>query len=216
MTFAEEFPDLWQEGEPAGIRIARVCEIALSRGPMGNHVRGEFYRSFIACGFTPALDSPGDIGTIKTSCAVFARAILHWSGRRASKPGHDGQGIFDGWLEGLDTRHPSWVWLDKLTLRPVAGAVIYRDYNRATSNLGHVQILVRELEPGLWITAEGGGGLTKEEAAQLSVSDAKATNGTMCRISEHPKDVLAKDSLGRIALGYFHPDRLGLQDTSGL
>lgn len=206
MKFEEEFPWLVQVGEPAGIRIARCCELALAKGPMGYRLRGDFYKQFISCGFDQ------DLSSVRTSCAIFARAILHYCGHRATRPGKPGQGIFNGWLEGMSMSSPSWVYLDRGGAL-VQGAVIYRDYNRATSNLGHVQILVREVEPGLWLTAEGGGGLTTEEAAALSVSDAKATNGTVCRLSAKPKDVLAKDSLGRIALGYWHPDRLGLEDT---
>lgn len=211
MTFAEEFPYLWEVGEPAGIRIARCCEIALAAGPMGNHLRGEFYREFISCGFEPPLASKGDIGAIKTSCAVFARAVLHWSGRRALHPGKIGQGIFGGWLEGLDYRSPAWTFAEGNA--PVQGAIVYRDYNRQTTGMGHVQILVREVEPGAWITAEGGGGLTADESAPLTMTQAKATNGTVCRLSKRPKDVLLKDSLGRIAIGWWVPSRLELEDT---
>lgn len=206
MNFAEEFPFLWQVGEPAGIRIARCCELALAGGTMGYKLRHDFYKEFVACGFDQ------DLSAVRTSCAIFARAVLHWSGRRATHPGKPGQGIFNGWLEGLDFRHPSWVWLEP-GVQPVAGAIIYRDYNRQTTNMGHVQPVVREAEPGRWVTCEGGGSLTPEEASKLSVADAKATNGTVCRLSAKPKDVLAKDSLGRIALGYWHPDRLELEDT---
>jgi len=205
VTFAEEFPYLHQVGEPAAIRIARCCDLALHAGPMGNHLRGDFYREFIACGFKQ------DLGAVRTSCAIFARAVLHWSGRRATHPGKPGSGIFNGWLEGLDMRSPSWV--DGAHGEPVPGAIVYRDYNRATTNMGHVQVLLREAEPGHFWTAEGGGSLTPEEAAKLSVVDAKATNGTVCRLSAKPKDIRAKDSLGRIAIGWWHPDRLGLEDA---
>jgi len=205
MTFEEEFPFLWQVGEPAGIRIARCCSLALLPGPMGAKLRHDFYREFIACGYEQ------DLSGVKTSCAVFARAVLHWSGRRALHKGKPGQGIFNGWLEGLDMHDASWC--DPATEPLVPGAVIYRDYNRQTTTMGHVQILVREQEAGLWLTAEGGGGLTPEEASHMNVLDVKATNGTVCRLSAKPKNVLAKDSLGRIVIGFWTPERLGLLDT---
>ncbi len=205
MTFAEPFPFLWQLGEPPGIRIARCAELALAAGPMGCRLRGEFYREFIACGFDQ------DLSGVRTSCAIFARAVLHWSGRRATREGKIGQGIMGGWLEGLTMSSPSWVFATEG--QPPQGAVVYRDYNRATTGLGHVQILVREVEPGRWLTAEGGGNLSPDELAKLSVDDAKVTSGTVCRLSVKPKDVLAKDSLGRIAIGWWTPDRLGLEDT---
>ncbi len=205
MTFAEEFPFLWQVGEPAGIRIARCCELALAGGPMGYKLRGDFYREFIACGYEQ------DLSGVRTSCAIFARAVLHWSGRRATREGKPGQGIFRGWLEGLDMRSPSWCYAGESPLVP--GAVVYRDYNRATTAMGHVQVLVREVGPGLWLVAEGGGGLTPVEASEMKAGDAKPTNGTVCRLSK-PKDPLAKDSLGRIAIGFWHPDRLGLEDAA--
>jgi hypothetical protein len=203
MTFAEEFPFLWNDAEPDGLRIARCCELALTPGTMGFALRHDFYKEFIACGYDQ------DLSAVRTSCAIFARAVLHWSGRRATRKGKPGQGIFGGWLEGLSMSAPSWCFTENSPLVP--GAIIYRDYNRATTNLGHVQILVREMEPGKWLTAEGGGSLTPEEASKLSVADAKATNGTVCRLSAKPKDVLAKDSMGRIAIGFWTPERLGLE-----
>lgn len=206
MSLAEDFPFLWQLGEPAGIRIARCCELALAAGPMGARLRGEFYKEFVSCGFEQ------DLSHVRTSCAIFARAVLHYCGRRATRPGKIGQGIFNGWLEGLDMRHPSWT--DAANSTPVAGAVVYRDYNRATTAMGHVQVLVRETEPGRFLTAEGGGGLLADELLGMSSTDIKATNGTVCRLSQRSKDVMARDSLGRIPIGWWHPDRLGLENAA--
>ena len=218
MNFSETFSFIWQSGEPPGLRIARCCEIALAAGPMGHALRHDFYAQFISCGFEPALQHPFEaahIDEIRTSCAMFGRAVLHWSGRRATHPGKVGQGIMDGWLEGLDMHSPSWTYADG---QPPQGAIIYRDYSRHLSNMGHVQILVRETEPGRWLTAEGGGSLTSEEALALLKAgvkdiDVRHTNGTVCRLSAHPKDVFAKDGLGRIPIGWWDPSRLGLEDT---
>jgi len=51
-------------------RIVQAAHKALDAGPMGATLRPADYRTFIACGFTPALAPPfdtADIGTIKTS-----------------------------------------------------------------------------------------------------------------------------------------------------
>lgn len=180
-------------------RIIAACHQALDAGPLGNKQRPADYRALIACGFDPALAPPftaSDIGTIKTSCAVFARGILHAAGRPATRPGKVGQGILNGWLEGLTTSHPAWEWAidsagKSLGKRPPPGALFYRDYSRNFGALGHVGFLLFETAPGLWITAEGGGG-----------------DGTECRISAIPKDFFAKDVLGRIPVGWWRPELL--------
>jgi hypothetical protein len=196
-----------------GDRIAQVCVEALHLGPMGCHVRPQDYRRFVSCGLNPAMtDRTVDIGAIKTSCAVFARAALHWAGRRVTRAGRIGQGIFNGWLEGLSTSHKAWV--DAKGQAPPVGAVFYRAYGKHTSGQeSHVGVFIRAQAGGLWITAEGGGSLTKEEANALSVAKAKATNGTVCRLSR-PKDVYARDGLGRALVGWWDPELLGLGEPS--
>jgi hypothetical protein len=180
-------------------RIIDACHAALDAGPLGDKLRGPEYRRLISCGFAPALVAPfttSDIGTIKTSCAVFARGILHAAGRPATRPGRVGQGIMGGWLEGLTTSHPAWEWAidaqgKSLGRKPPPGALFYRDYSRQFSGLGHVGFLLFETTPGKWYTAEGGGG-----------------DGTECRLSAEPKDFFAKDSLNRIPVGWWRPELL--------
>lgn len=220
-NFATEFPFLWEMGEPAGLRIARCCQLALGPGPMGDEARPDFYRAFVSCGFYDALsndygDGPEAIGDIRTSCAVFARAVLHWCGKRAQKPGKIGwpimgDGKAEAWLGDLNPRHPAAVWLDKRQMQPIPGMVIYRDYSRDFGRLGHVQVIVREDDAGLFTTAEGGGGDVDIDGD--GKIDTGHSGGTVCRLSSKPKDVFAKDSLGRIPIVGWVPDRLGLEGT---
>lgn len=177
--------------------IIAACHVALDAGPLGNKQRPAAYRSLVACGFSPALAPPfesGDIGTIKTSCAVFVRGILHAAGRPATRVGRVGQGIMNGWLEGLTTSHPAWEWaVDGAGKRrqPPPGAIFYRDYSRNFGTMGHVGVLLFETAPGMWMTAEGGGG-----------------DGTECKLSAAPKDFFAKDILNRVPIGWWRPELL--------
>lgn len=185
--------------ETAANRIVAVCRLALRKGPMGDTLRPAYYRRFISCGMTPALAAPfthADIGDIRTSCAVFARAALHWAGRRATRPGRVGQGIFGGWLEGMSPGSKAFVKATgKLGPQPTPGCVFYRAYSLQTNGTeSHVGVLVEKLPDGRWITAEGGGG-----------------DGTECRLSQ-PKDIWAKDSLGRVLCGWWRPELLSMGD----
>lgn len=178
-------------------RIIAAAHAALDAGPLGNKQRPADYRALISCGFKPALAAPfesGDIGTIKTSCAVFVRGVLHAAGRSATRRGIVGQGIMGGWLEGLTTAHPAWEWAEDgagKRRKPPPGAIFYRDYGRNFSKLGHVGVLLFETTPGMWVTAEGGGG-----------------DGTECRLSAGPKDFFAKDVLNRVPVGWWRPELL--------
>lgn len=178
-------------------RIVTAAHTALDAGPLGNTKRPADYRALISCGFKPALNPPfesADIGTIKTSCAVFGRGILHAAGRKATKPGTVGQGIMGGWLERLTMWHPAWEWATDDSgkrKQPPAGALFYRDYSRTPGKLGHVGFLLFETTPGMWVTAEGGGG-----------------DGTECKLSNGPKDFFAKDILNRIPIGWWRPELL--------
>lgn len=193
----------------SGQRVADTARAACLAGPMGKYLRPAFYKAFTSCGFAQ------DLSGVKTSCAIFARSCLHYAGRHATKPGKIGGGIWGDWLEGLTPWHPSWLWLDgkrALDAQLAPGCVIYRDYARTPGKLGHVQVLV-ERRGNLWITAEGGGYLDDDKKADLaliktlSAAERKATDGTLSRLSE-PKDIWAKDSLNRIAIGAWNPDQM--------
>jgi hypothetical protein len=210
------FVFLAEEGETPGARIARCAREILRDGPMGCHVRGAHYREVISCGLSPALAPPfaaGDIGTIKTSCGIFVRAVLHWSGLRATKPGKVGGALVGGWVPMMFT-HPAWVWAKDA--QPEPGAIFYRDYGVggakwAPTASGHVGLFVEHVEGSIWTTAEGGGSPQPDEIAGLTTAQIKATNGTYCRISRAPKEVRAKDSLNRGLIGWWRPDLIGLE-----
>ncbi len=171
-------------------RVVEVCYTALSLGPIGDQQHGDYYRRFISCGLKPALQEPfgpADIGKVRTSCAVFVRAVLHWAGRPVTRAGRVGQGIMAGWLERLTTTSSSWADYGKRD--PAPGDVGYLAYSkRSSGSESHVMVFLREKSPGVWETAEGGGG-----------------DGTTCRISERtlgPKF----DKYGRILIGTWRPD----------
>lgn len=189
-------------------RIIAICHKALDPGPFGATRRGDVYKRFVAVG------RPVDLSHIKTSCAVFAHGVLHFAGRLDRKPDIPGMGIFNGWLEGLTPSHPAWedaTAKDGSRRKPPPGAVFYRAYSKASSGKeSHVGVLVFEAAEGQWITAEGGGGPTTAEVKEwgLSVADTLALNGTLCRMSAKPKDIWAKDLLGRILVGWWRPELL--------
>ncbi len=180
----------------AGERIVAVCKAALANGSIGDQKQGAFYRAFISCGYAQPLTNGGaDIGRIRTSCAIFVRAVLHWAGRAASRQGRIGQAVNGGWLEGMTFSHKAWVWNEK-GAKPTPGCIFARDYSRKTTGLYHVGIFVERLPDGTWITAEGGGG-----------------DGTECRLSEKGKALDGKDGLNRIILGWWRPEALAMSDS---
>ncbi len=197
-----EFVFLQGDGESNGERVARCAEQSCSDGPMGAYLDPERYMAFLHVWGREDL-----LRFVKTSCAVYAGAVLGWSGKELKKPWKsDGSfGIFT-WL-GLSFQHPSWCWAEDGV--PDEGSIVYRDYNRKTTGMGHVQILTRRHEDGLWTVCEGGGGLRQGEGSGLSDGQRKATSGTVCRMSA-PKDFRAKDSLGRLPIGWWRPDLIDL------
>jgi peptidoglycan hydrolase-like protein with peptidoglycan-binding domain len=143
----------WRDDESNGARIARCCEEALAPGPMGEHQRPEAYRAFVSCGLEP--DGGKRLASIRTSCAIFARAVHHWCGRPARYPWRAGQGMFHGWLGDLDRRHVTWVDADA-GAAPALGDLFYIE--RPGTNNNHVGFFVADRGQGVWRTAEGGGG----------------------------------------------------------
>lgn len=191
------FTFLHQVGESAGSRIVRCCDSLLGNGPIGDKQQGALYRYFIGCGLPKPLKGGGDIGTVRTSCAIFAGAVLYWCGspdRERLRPGQVGWPMFGGWLGSLSRRHPSWVaWTGHE--QPAPGAVFYIEHPRNPNN-NHVGIFLRELDPGRWTTAEGGGG-----------------DGTQCALRN--RELEHFDPKWRRELqGWWHPDRLGLEEAA--
>lgn len=132
-----------------GERLVQVAASALAQGTLGQTHRADIYAAFVACG------QAQDLSHVKTSCGIFVRACMHWAGRQVP-----GRGV-PGWpLVGAPGA--SWLGLAEIgagwhnpALAPSAampGAIFIK---RAPD---HVGILLAELYPGTWATAEGGGG----------------------------------------------------------
>lgn len=194
--------------------MARCAREALADGSMGCYVRAEDYEDFISCGFSPALAPPfsaANIRTIRTSCGVFARAVLHnsgvWPSTRAGKVGDP---LIGGWLQGLSFSHPAFVKAaGRNGPQPDPGDVFYLEYSLSgPGTSGHVGVFVERTPEGLWTTAEGGGSPSPTEAKGLTEAQILQTNGTMCRLSPAPKDIWGHLSLNRIMLGWFKADKL--------
>lgn len=130
-----------------GERCVQVAVSALRAGTLSESSRADVWKIFSACGYAE------DISHVKTSCGIFVRAVRHWAGQIAKRSGAACQG---GALVGA----PSWTDLDQSKLvhaadaasAAVPGAIFWK------SNPDHVGVLLRELAPGVWATAEGGGG----------------------------------------------------------
>jgi hypothetical protein len=192
-------------------RIVAVIHRTLDPGPMGAWLRREYYKEFVS------VDRPVDHSKIKTSCAIFAHSVLHDAGRLDKKADTIGMPIFNGWLEGLTFSHPAWEdATDSKTgarRKPPPGALFYRAYSKSSGGSeSHVGFFVFETSPGMWITAEGGGSpdgvLDAALLKGLTATQIKETNGTLCRLSRGPKDPFAKDSRGRVLVGWFRPELL--------
>lgn len=187
---------LAEEGESLGARVARCARSALADGPMGQHLRPDFYREFISCGWVPPLvpgttwDGSGNgIETLHTSCGIFVRAVLHHSGRTSTQPGRVGGALIGGWLERLALDDAAWI--DVAENVPEPGDVFYREYAKTTAGRsGHVGIFIEPMNgPGeMWRTAEGGGG-----------------DGTLCRIEERRPFEPDSSPENRRLLGWWRP-----------
>lgn len=205
------FTFLHQVGELAGTRIVRCNRQILANGPIGNKQQGQLYRYFVSCGLVPALlDAKGraaDIGAIRTSCAVYVGAVLYWCGspdRARLRPGYIGWPMAYGWLGSLACppygRHDAWIeWTGNETPEP--GAVFFIEH-RGTNN-NHVGFFLSELEPGVWETAEGGGGDGTECAIRRRV------------LTDFDDETLwdFDPKLRRELRGWWQPSGLGLSDA---
>lgn len=178
----------------AALRIIESCHRWLDPGDLGDKLRGDEYRQLIGCGFHPALDTAGDIGTVRTSCAIFARAILHDSGvLPALRPGHAGWPMWGGWLGVLSPRHRAWVRADAGVM-PVPAVLFYVE-SPTNPNNNHVGFLLSETAPGRWLSAEGGQG-----------------DGTRCRFSQR---LMGPAFAGnRVLRGWFDPDLIASAETA--
>ncbi len=211
------FVFLYQTGESPGARFARCAEQAGLPGAMGYRVDQERYQ-----GFLEVRGRAKQLCQVKTSCAVVASAVMGWCGYPMRKPWKaDGTWGITSWLGlTLPLRNgrewlggsPSWCWAEDGV--PELGDIFYRDYARSTTNSGHVGVLVRKHDDGLWTTFEGGQWLDpKKDAdivARFAAKDLRRINGTICRLSREPKDIRAFDKMNRKLIGWWRAEKLEL------
>ncbi|MFN2587204.1 MAG: hemopexin repeat-containing protein [Actinomycetota bacterium] len=179
-------------GESIRDRIVRCCEEALSDGPLGQTERHDVYREFISCGQEKTPDAAERLTGVKTSCAMFVRAVRHWCGAAPQGPYKPGTGMFTS-MGGVSFGHASFVKNDGSNV-PQPGDYFYISSSQS-SNDGHTGIFIEELSPGTWRTAEGGGG-----------------DGTLCRFAER---TIAGNRFGndaRTLWGWFDCTLVGLPE----
>jgi len=141
-------------GETIGDRIVRCCMEALAEGPIGQHKRHDFYRDFISCKQENALQDAEKLTTVKTSCAMFVRAVRHWCGAPPSGKYIPGTQMFVS-MGNVSLSHPSFVPC-KGANKPNQGDYFYIQTEH--KNNGHTGIFLKEIGENKWQTAEGGQG----------------------------------------------------------
>src|SRR5262249_14724835 len=73
-------------GESINDRVVRCCREALADGPMGEKDRHDFYRDFISAGQEKSPEAAEKLTHVRTSCAMFVRAVRLFCGAPASGP----------------------------------------------------------------------------------------------------------------------------------
>jgi hypothetical protein len=144
-----------QPDETESCRIVRCCQNALDVGPMGRSKRPEFYRDFIACNQERTKAKADVLATVKTSCALFVRAVRRWCGAPPTGPYRIGTAMFTS-MGKVSFRHAAFVEHDE-SAEPNPGDYFYIASSRK-SNDGHTGIFIERIDAGVWRTAEGGGG----------------------------------------------------------
>lgn len=148
---------------PMGERIAQVAISVLAGGMLSAAKRTSVWVAFAACGGKEKL-----IPIKGTTCAVFAGAVLHWAGRAAKLPRYPAVGAttIGTWLNGLTRYSKSWRPWGHAECVPEPGAITYVEADSNPLN-NHVVVLclqiAPDLEPDLWLCAEGGGGADGSE-----------------------------------------------------
>lgn len=196
------FVFLREDGETNNEAVARCAAEVLAPGAMGNSIRSDDYASFLEGAFGVGKG----LIHIATSCAMFAGGVCIHAGAQDKRKPPKAPAITT-WLgvrgfveddEDTDLIEGSWVPLAELgEAGPLRGDIVYicsshgtlggRTWTRWQDALnGHVIVLV-EGSGWLWTTAEGGG----------------VPNGTGCRLSAEPKDILR---LSRPPRGVWRPN----------
>lgn len=182
-----------EPGEEIGARIVRCCEAALKDGPMGERERHDFYRDFIACNQEVSQAKAEALTGVRTSCAMFVRAVRQWCSAPASGPYLPGTGMFKS-MGNVSFAHPAFVPHDG-TNKPNPGDYFYIASSKQ-SNDGHTGIFIEEIADGTWRTAEGGGG-----------------DATRCRFTERKFSGTKFDGERRTLWGWFDCSAVGFPSS---
>src|SRR5437016_3691584 len=132
-------------GESVGDRVVRCCRTALEEGPMGQSQRPDFYASFISCEEEESPAKERALATVKTSCALFVRAVRRWCGVEKTGPYKTGTGMFVT-MGRVGFNHPAFVALDS-GASPSPGDYFYISSQRDTND-GHTGIFLAERDDG--------------------------------------------------------------------
>jgi hypothetical protein len=179
-----------QPGEEIGDRIVRCCGEALRDGAMGQHERHDFYRDFIACNQEVSIQKAEQLTGVRTSCAMFVRAVRHWCGVPSTGQYVPGTAMFKS-MGNVSFGHAAFVGNDGSN-KPNPGDYFYISSSRQ-SNDGHTGIFLEEVSTGVWRTAEGGGG-----------------DGTRCRFTERTFAGKRFATDQRTLWGWFDCTKVGL------
>jgi hypothetical protein len=184
-----------RSGEGVRARIVRCCAEALAGGQMGKKDRHDFYREFISCRQEKTPQAAEALTGVRTSCAMFVRAVRHWCGATPMGPYKPGTGMFVS-LGNVSFGHPAFVPHDG-THSPKPGDQFYIASTRQ-SNDGHTGIFIEQLGPNEWRTAEGGGG--------------GPPDGTLCRFTSRKISGKTFSNDGRTLWGWFDCTKVGLPE----
>jgi hypothetical protein len=179
------------ENEAIRDRVVRCCHQALESGPIGNKAHHDTYRDFIACNQEATSARAESLAQVRTSCALFVRAIRAWCGAEPTGPYRPGTAMFTS-MGKVSFTHSAFVANEK-GAEPRPGDYFYIS-SRRESNDGHTGIFLRRTERGSWVTAEGGG----------------RPDGTLCQLRERrlAGHGFADDS--RRLWGWFDIEKVGL------
>jgi hypothetical protein len=183
-------------GEAIRDRIVRCCNEALDcaghkMGDIENHDR---YRDFISCRQELTTKKAEELTKVRTSCAMFVRAVLHWCGFPPMGPYIPGTPMFKS-MGNVSYQHPAFVPNNGQN-KPQPGDYFFIA-NKDDGTDGHTGIFLEEKDIGHWRTAEGGGG-----------------DGTLCRYVDRViLRVKYFHNDGRRLRGWFDCTKIGLPNS---
>ncbi len=141
-------------GESFCDRMVRCCMEVLEGGTIGQNKRHDVYREFISCRQEENLQDAEELTKVRSSCAMFVRAVLHWCGINPTGPYKPDTAMFVS-MGNVSLSHPAFVTCNN-TNKPNPGDYFYIQTEH--QNNGHTGIFIKEIGDNEWKTAEGGQG----------------------------------------------------------